>query len=160
MVFLSGIESRVFCFCFISILWLEIQISEWDDWFTTSHLCLIRVGWLVYHVTSLSYQSGMTGFPRHIFVLSEWNDWLTRSHYCLIGVGWLIYHVTCLSYQSGMTGLSRHIFCLAKAKSCIFNVICRGLFCVQLFVIGGGCSFCSYWLKCWPSFIKLSFHNR
>jgi len=28
-------------FCFISILPLEIQISEWDDWFTPPHFCLV-----------------------------------------------------------------------------------------------------------------------
>ena len=31
--------------------------------------------------------------------------------------------------------------------------------CVQWFEVRGDCSFCWYWLNCWPSLFKLSFHN-
>ena len=49
--------------------------------------------------------------------------------------------------------------CLSQDRTCISNVICHELFCVQWVKVRGGCLFCWYWWNCWPSLFKLSFHH-
>jgi len=49
--------------------------------------------------------------------------------------------------------------CLYQTRTWISNVICRGLCYVQWFEVRGYCLFCWYWWNCWPSLVKLSFHN-
>jgi len=48
---------------------------------------------------------------------------------------------------------------LSQTRTWNSNIICSGLFCVQWVKVRGDCSFCWYWLNCWPSLLKLSFHN-
>ena len=48
--------------------------------------------------------------------------------------------------------------CLSQAMTRISNVICLGLF-VLSEKMRGDCSFCCYWLNCWPSLFEHSFHN-
>jgi hypothetical protein len=49
--------------------------------------------------------------------------------------------------------------CLSRTRKWISNVICRGLFYFQWFVMRDDWSFYWYWWNCWPSLFKLSLHK-
>jgi hypothetical protein len=49
--------------------------------------------------------------------------------------------------------------CLSRTRTWISNVIYRGLFYFQWFVMRDDWSFYWYWRNCWPSLFKLSLHK-
>ena len=51
------------------------------------------------------------------------------------------------------------IYLCVTSQDLIFQHHMLWSFCVQWFEVRGESSFCCYWWNCWPSLIKLSFHN-
>ena len=54
---------------------------------------------------------------------------------------------------------TKECVCLSQASTWIYNAICPSLYCDQWFK-GQRWLFCWYWCNCWPSCLKLSFHNQ
>ena len=52
------------------------------------------------------------------------------------------------------------LLCLFRARAWIYNVICRGIFCVPRVKMRDVCTFCWYWWSCWPSLFNFPFIMR
>lgn len=60
-----------------------------------------------------------------------------------------------------LTGLTPPLFSSwSKSKTWIYNVICRGLFCVQRAQVRCDCLFFWYWWNRCSSLLSLSFHSK
>jgi hypothetical protein len=63
----------------------------------------------------------------------------------------------CLLRDNIMTGglVSAMLWYMSQVRNLITSVICHVLFCVQWVKMRGDCSYCLYWLNCWPLLILL-----